>query len=224
MKLYNSNLSPFCARVRYLVRAKAIPVEIEDIDLASYPNYEKLNPLKRVPAFQTLCERYIFESDSICEYLEQLYPGPIFRSFLPEDAYYRARSRAATRINDIYIHPHYEKILWGTPKSEEEMEQSKAALDFHFNVIEGMLKESAQEGPFLSGKKPALGDISIGCDLLMATHFFPRVKFDLFQRRPHLKIWFETLLKDPDFVHVKNELDAALKERLEKIKKQKAKL
>lgn len=46
MKLYNNDLSPFCARVRYVIYSRALPVTIE----APPRDFKALSPMSKVPA------------------------------------------------------------------------------------------------------------------------------------------------------------------------------
>jgi len=42
--------------VRYVIKAKGVPVEIVEVT-ALTKDYKKINPLGKVPALQTLCDR-----------------------------------------------------------------------------------------------------------------------------------------------------------------------
>ena len=80
MKLYQTNLSPFPTRVRLLLYAKNIAMEIVEPsgihDAQPKGSYLDINPLGRVPALQLDDGRVLPESEVICEYLEDTFPEP----------------------------------------------------------------------------------------------------------------------------------------------------
>jgi len=51
MKLYNSDGSPYCARVRYFIYASTLPIDIVPQDFND-PAFRKINPLKKVPTLE----------------------------------------------------------------------------------------------------------------------------------------------------------------------------
>ena len=73
MKIYNAQLSPYSARVRFAVYAKGLDAEI--IDGFSTPELEAelehLNPMAKVPTL-VLDDVVVPESEIICEYMEDL--------------------------------------------------------------------------------------------------------------------------------------------------------
>jgi len=185
-------------------------------------------------SFFLLSSRHIFESDSICEYLEQLYPGPIFRSFLPADPYLRAKTRMLTRINDLYLQPEYFQTLFKGEKAKADPARLKLSLEVcnkQFDAIETLLAEVFVEpnsynlpsaGPFICGKKVTLGDAALGTSLVLALKYFPIFEYDPFVNRPRLLAWWEALLKDQEFLVIKKEMEDALVERLARVAKQQA--
>lgn len=101
MKLYNSQLSPYSARVRLAIYAKGLHVEI--VDGFSTPELEaeleRLNPMQKVPLLVD-DDVVIPESEVICEYLEDMKLGMSLR---PDDLRARARMRLLSRIGDLYV-------------------------------------------------------------------------------------------------------------------------
>lgn len=100
MKLYNSKLSPFAARVRVQIYAKNLGVELIDPPGGVHsPEYAKLNPMERVP---TLDDNGFLlpESLTIMEYIEDRFPNPALR---PEEPKARAKARLLARVTDVYL-------------------------------------------------------------------------------------------------------------------------
>lgn len=105
MKLYQTYASPFPTRVRLLLYAKGIEVEIVEppgfhASTEAKGDYLKVNPIGRVPTLVLEDGRALPESEVICEYLEDAFPEPSLR---PEDPYERARMRLISRICDFYV-------------------------------------------------------------------------------------------------------------------------
>lgn len=48
MKLYNNNLSPFCARVRYVIYSRALPIVVVDPPA----DFRERAPMGKVPALE----------------------------------------------------------------------------------------------------------------------------------------------------------------------------
>ena len=105
MKLYQTYLSPFPTRVRLMLYAKGIEVEMVTPpgfhgDATPKGEYENVNPLGRVPTLVLDDGTALPESEVICEYLEDVYPDPPMH---PADPVDRARMRLLSRLNDVYL-------------------------------------------------------------------------------------------------------------------------
>ena len=105
MKLYQTYASPFPTRVRLLIYAKGLDVEIVEppgfhASTEAKGDYLRVNPIGRVPALVLDDGRVLPESEVICEYLEDAYPEPSLR---PADPFERARMRLLSRICDFYV-------------------------------------------------------------------------------------------------------------------------
>jgi glutathione S-transferase len=105
MKLYQTYASPFPTRVRLLIYAKGLDVEMIEppgfhASAESKGDYLAINPIGRVPTLVLDDGRALPESEVICEYLEDAFPEPSLR---PADAFQRARMRLLSRICDFYV-------------------------------------------------------------------------------------------------------------------------
>jgi glutathione S-transferase len=85
IKLYDSQTSPNCHRVKVVLEEKQIPYELVPVDLKKgeqkRPDFLKLNPYGKVPVIID-GSTVVYESCIINEYLEDKYPQ---RSLLPKD-------------------------------------------------------------------------------------------------------------------------------------------
>ncbi|MBZ5711678.1 glutathione S-transferase family protein [Nannocystis pusilla] len=105
MKLLNSPLSPFAARVRLAIHAKSLPVELAPSgmwtpDGQKSPEYLALNPIGKVPTLILDDGTALPESDTIVEYLADAFPQAGLRPSRPQDI---ARGRLLARIFEQYV-------------------------------------------------------------------------------------------------------------------------
>jgi glutathione S-transferase len=102
VKLYSLPLSPFAARVRSVIYAKNLDIEIVQApaDWTTSADYRALNPLARVPVLVLDDGTTLPESGVIVEYLEDAFPNPPLR---PAAAADRARVRLVTQVAELYV-------------------------------------------------------------------------------------------------------------------------
>src|SRR5215475_5305275 len=91
LKLISHKLCPYVQRAVIALTEKGVPFERIDIDLANKPEwFLKISPLGKVPVLVVATEKgevALFESNVICEYIEETQTGP---SLHPNDALVRA--------------------------------------------------------------------------------------------------------------------------------------
>ncbi len=102
MKLYNADLSPYAARVRLAIYRKNLPITITAPPESGIkgPEYLALNPMGKIPVLVLDSGATLPESETILEYLEDVFPTPSLR---PADAMDLARARLIARIGDLYV-------------------------------------------------------------------------------------------------------------------------
>lgn len=105
MKLLDSALSPFAARVRLAIHAKSLPVEIAPAGMwlpngQKSPDYLAINPIGKVPTLILDDGTALPESDTIVEYLADAFPQAGLRPSRPQDI---ARGRLFARIFEQYV-------------------------------------------------------------------------------------------------------------------------
>ena len=119
LRLYSHPISPCCQKVKFLLLEKNINFEEVFIDLGAKQNlsntYLKINPSGTVPTLQDN-KKYIFESNIICEYLEEKF------SVIKDDL-----------IKEKAITKQYEEEILGTKNiislNENEINKLKNALE-----------------------------------------------------------------------------------------------
>jgi glutathione S-transferase len=104
LTLHHAWRSSASRRVRLCLAEKGLAFESRLVDLGKMeqhtPEYLKLNPLGVIPLLVLDDGRSVYESGTICEYLDEIYPDPPLR---PADAYARAEMRNWIRHVDGLI-------------------------------------------------------------------------------------------------------------------------
>ena len=94
MKLYHGWLSSASRRVRLCLAEKGLPYESMPIDMSRQehhaPAYLAMNPNGVVPALLLNNGESLYESSTICEYLDDIAPEPPLR---PADPYQRGHAQ-----------------------------------------------------------------------------------------------------------------------------------
>ncbi|MWL87735.1 glutathione S-transferase family protein [Cupriavidus sp. SW-Y-13] len=113
MKLFHGWLSSASRRVRLCLAEKGIDYESVPVDLAAQehhsPAFLAMNPNGVVPALVLDDGRFLYESSTLCEYLDETFPTPSLR---PADAYVRAQMRNFVRWTDDHALPHLLILNW----------------------------------------------------------------------------------------------------------------
>lgn len=157
MKLYGSLASPYVARVAMCADLKNLdlPMEAAPGGLGS-DAFRRINPTGKIPCLvhDNVC---LAESEVICEYLEQVYPGA---PLLPADPLGRAQSRMVSRMTDLYVAPHNSPL---TPmknpahRDQAVVDRQAAAFAAGFSYIAHFMGP----GPMAVGDRPTLGDCAL---------------------------------------------------------------
>jgi glutathione S-transferase len=146
MKLYSVGLSPFAARVRASIYVKGLDIEIVAPPEAGTksPEYLALNPMGKIPVLVLDDGTTLPESETIVEYLEDVFPQKPLRPASPEA---RARARLIARVGELYVWPHISALFpQMNPKTRDQavVDAAFAGLRQGLVHLEGFLGE----GPF----------------------------------------------------------------------------
>lgn len=206
MRLYDLDHSPFAARVRMAVYAKALPVAlVPPPGGARSAAYRAINPLGLVPALALDDGAVILESEIIVEYLEDRFPAPPLRPASPEA---RARARLLARFADEYLAAPLKQLFEfakaGGPAAEAAA--SRAAVERALALVETQL----------GGGAYALGDHLTTADCaLVPLLFFVARSAPLFPgaaplaRHARLGAYWEGIARDPVAARVLAELEVS---------------
>ena len=167
-------------RVRIALALKGL-----DAEQASYrlrageqraPDYLRVNPQGLVPALVLDDGRALTQSLAIVEYLDEVYPDP---ALLPDDAFERARVRAAAQVVACDIHPIQNLKILERVRSlaGEEASQAWARQTIEEGLEAFAALIAAESGPYCFGNAPSLADICLIPQLGNAQRFGAKWKF-----------------------------------------------
>ncbi|MBM3502599.1 MAG: glutathione S-transferase family protein [Alphaproteobacteria bacterium] len=168
MRLYGTKISPYYARIWLQAQLKRLPLTLvegsaEDVIPEAM---KRRNPIGKIPFLED-GDQMFFESEVICEYLEDRFPIP---PLLPTDPFARSHARLLTRILDLYVLQPTHRLApqIRAPQRDEAL----IARGFE-DVARGLehLASFLKPGPYAMGAKPSLAD----CALATGLWYFPRI-------------------------------------------------
>ncbi len=207
MKLYNSNLSPFTARVRIVAGLKNIPLEI--VSPPQDGSYASITPTAKVPCLEDGALR-LAESETICEYLEDIGAAegkdPSLHGSTPQE---RARIRVVARIGDTYVMAPLARLFGQLdPKTRNEALANDALEDIAKGL--GFLESYLEDGAGYA----ALGRMTLADASLMPVLFFLKALGPLIGNplagAPKASAYYAAITQHPTMAKVQGELAEAL--------------
>ena len=192
LTLVSHLLCPYVQRAAIALREKGVPFERVVIDLSNKPDwFLAISPLGKVPLLRVQRpdggESVLFESNVICEYIEDTQPGARLH---PEDPLTRAEHRAWMEFGSAIL-----ADLWGyeTTQDAEVFEQKRLALAAKFERVEAALGA----GPFFAGKDFGLVD-AVFAPVFRYFELFDQLSDShIFDALPKVNAWRRALAARP---------------------------
>lgn len=210
MKMYDSPLSPYAARVRIALYAKNLDVErIQPVDRVA-GELEAATPLAKLPTF-VHDGNVVPESEVINEYLEDIGTLPSLR---PRDPLICARMRVLARICDLYImYPMGELFGQISPVGRDQSIVDTQMAELHEAM--GWLDSYLDGSPYAVGQQLSLAD----CALAPVLFFFEQIgpmfgNATPLKAYPDTQAYFVGIQKDPHVGRVLAEVDATLRKMM----------
>lgn len=167
MILYAVPLSSYCAKVRLCLALKEREIEIREPPGGTYRSaeYRAIVPSGTIPAIVD-GDFVLAESDTILEYLEEVFPEP---PLLPADPKTRARARLLGRLHDLHLEPRV-RALFSDVQAGRMSDGASAAIQMKLDAIEQNL---GADGPFAIGARPSLADCAYPATFAIIEAFMP---------------------------------------------------
>ncbi|WP_375780795.1 glutathione S-transferase family protein [Bradyrhizobium sp. ma5] len=192
LKLISHKLCPYVQRAVIALHEKGVPFERIDIDLANKPDwFLKISPLGKVPVLVVTGddgrEVALFESNVICEYIEETQGGAKLH---PQDALSRAEHRAWMEFGSAVLGD-----LWGleTATDAATFESKRQAVTAKFARVEVAL----DAGPFFAGDRFSLVDAVFAPVFRYFDLFDQLTDLAVFAHTPKLRAWRSALAQRP---------------------------
>lgn len=188
LKLISHKLCPYVQRAVIALTEKGVAFERIDIDLADKPDwFLRISPLGKVPVLTVATEVALFESNVICEYIEETQPGPKLH---PADALARAQHRAWMEFGSAIL-----SDLWGLETTTDAaiFEAKRQAVAAKFARVEAAL----DEGPFFAGESFSLVDAVFAPIFRYFDVFDELGDLRVFAETPKLRAWRTALARCP---------------------------
>jgi glutathione S-transferase len=202
MKLYQTYTSPFPTRVRLVLYAKGLAPEIIEppgfhATVESKGDYFEVNPIGRVPALVTDDGRALPESEVICEYLEEAYPGP---PTLPPDPWGRAQVRLISRLCDFYLVMAMRPLFTASGQSRKRW--NREAIDRGLAEVEnalGYIEHYLGDGGYAVGDRLTWADGALIPQLMLSYEWAPALfgSESPLGKHPKLAAYWTAIAKDP---------------------------
>ncbi|WP_342722191.1 glutathione S-transferase family protein [Bradyrhizobium sp. B097] len=192
LKLISHKLCPYVQRAVIALHEKGVPFERIDIDLANKPDwFLKISPLGKVPVLVVTGddgkEVALFESNVICEYIEETQGGAKLH---PGDALTRAEHRAWMEFGSAILGD-----LWGleTATDAAVFEGKRQAVAAKFARVEAALGA----GPFFAGARFSLVDAVFAPVFRYFDLFDQLTDLAVFTHTPKVRAWRSALAQRP---------------------------
>ncbi|MGJ4939541.1 glutathione S-transferase family protein [Bradyrhizobium sp. HKCCYLS1011] len=191
LKLTSHKLCPYVQRAVIALTEKGVAFERIDIDLADKPDwFLKISPLSKVPVLTVATDQgevALFESNVICEYIEETQAGPKLH---PADPLKRAEHRAWMEFGSAIL-----SDLWGleTATDAATFGAKRQAVIAKFVRVEAALRQ----GPFFAGESFSLVDAVFAPIFRYFDIFDELSDLRVFAETPKLRAWRTALAQRP---------------------------
>ena len=198
MRLYHSPLSPFCRKVRLTLAEKKIEVElVEERYWERDPDFLRRSPAAKVPVLRTE-HGHMTESAAICEWIEEIHPGP---ALMPSDPLGRYEVRRLVQFFDDTFHGEvttklvgervYKKMTKRGYPDSGAVKSGAKAIKGHLDMMEGLLDARR----WLAGDGLTLADFAAASHL-SALDYISDVDWN---RVENVRVWYAKIKSRPAF-------------------------
>lgn len=176
-------LCPFVQRSVILLKEQGASYQRLDIDLANKPDwFTKVSPLGKVPVLMLEGKDSLFESQVICEYLDEVNSS----SMHPDNAYDKAHHRSWIEFGSGILG---DIVGVYSAKDKAGLEQSLLNIQTKLSQVENQLSQ----GPFFSGEKFQVIDAVYGPIFRYFNNLEKYIDCSFFDTLPRINAWRHAL-------------------------------
>lgn len=193
LHLVSTYTCPYVQRARVLLNEKNAEYDITYIDLTQKPDwFQEMSPLGTVPVMRVTdvdqdVDQTLFESQVICEYLDETEKPAMH----PDDALSRALNRAWIEYGSKLVSA---QAGYTFAPNEEAQQEKLESIKSMLARVEAVLENRDNDGPFFNGPDFALIDAAYA-PFFMRNAILERVKpIGLLDDYPCIKAWSEALI------------------------------
>lgn len=193
MRLWLNPASPFARKVRIVAREAGLADKIEEMSVMVNPvkphaELAKENPLVKIPALATPGDGTLYDSDVICEYLDNLGGGRLFPAVGAERWRELRLQALGDGILEAAVLLRYENAV------RPQQYQWNEWIAGQFGKVRGGLDALEREcGSW--GERFGIGEITAACVCGYLDFRFPDEQWRV--NRPLLEKWFERISQRP---------------------------
>lgn len=188
--LISSVTCPWVQRSVIVMRAKGVPFDVTYVDLQNRPDwFVEMSPHGQVPLLK-VDDVVLFESNAICEFLEETSEPRLH----PSDPIKRAQNRAWTDYLPTFAWgPGLNNLTFCTSKEDlpGAIEIAKEAVE---PLEDAIRRERGNNGPYFNGDTLCLVDASYGPFFQRFAIAEKTLKTGLLDAFPLVKAWSDALL------------------------------
>jgi len=199
MKLYESSATPNCRRVRIFLAEKGLTVPSVPVDLGKLEHmtgeFERINPIRQVPALELNDGTIITESVAICRYFEETHPEPsLFGATTRERVAIEMWQRRIElglfmAVMHVFRHGHPAMAQMENPQIPEWAEVNKARIAEALVIIDRELEKTR----FICGDTYSIADITAQ----VAIRFMKAARVQVPENLVNITRWFEDVSSRP---------------------------
>lgn len=185
IELVSFELCPFVQRARTVLLEKNIPHKITYIDLMNKPEwFLKISPTGKVPLLK-YGEDIIFESNVICEFLDEITPN----SLHPADPIAKAKNRSWIEFASTLI---MKNLGVFTASNQDDLDRAIIEVKKELMKIEPEIK-----GNFFNGDNLSIVDAAFAPSFRVYRFLTKRYNIDLLEEDSKLSKWSDNLFSTP---------------------------